>query len=205
MPFLAIAAAGSTVAKKVGLHVSLKTPSEKRAARVVPDIVASANQGNFRAVAILDSRQFIGISKERAVWAHGYAQVAPQIIAAYTPNRSKYIGAIPSTAQAGPEAAASYALSKDVAPPALDLATAPLAQATSGDTINEENLREGLAGTVEAVGVGGAAAVAKKLRGTEGPLDRIIEVAKKPAGTVALIAAGVFLLVLVTATLARRH
>jgi hypothetical protein len=205
MPFLAIAAAGSTVAKKVGVHVSLKTPSEKRARKVIPAVVASANSGNMAAVAILDSRRTrAGIQKERNEWSHGFDQVAASVLAKYTPDRLKYIAAIPPDAQASPEAAASYAtgttITADSSP--LEELAAPL---TAAQKNAEAALREGLAQTIERAGIGSAAAAAAQVRGQSGPLDALISAAKKPAGVIVLVGGGVLLLIVVTALVARRR
>lgn len=96
------------VVGKVG--ISLKTPSEKRAASVIGPVIASANGGNLNAVAILDSRRSIGISVERAVWQKGFDQVLSAVRASYDPQRSALLASIPGSAQVGPEAAAAWAL-----------------------------------------------------------------------------------------------
>lgn len=199
MPFLAVAAAGAQVAKVAG--ISTKTPSEKRARAVIPSVVAAANNGNMSAVAILDTRRNIGIAKERAEWAKGYSQIRPDVLAAYAPNRVKWVDMIPASAQAGPEAAASYALGASVGLPTLDQALAPINDAALA---SQALYREAAAQTAERVGVGGGAAAAKALRGTEGPLDRIIGFAQKPGGTVALIVGGVLLVAGVAYWIGRR-
>src|SRR4051812_9803241 len=108
MPFLAVAAQGASVAKALG--ISFKTPSEKRARKVMGAVVAAANNGSMKAVAILDTRRTrAGIEKERAEWRNGFAKVSPGIIATYNVNRVAYVNAIPESAQASPEAAAQYA------------------------------------------------------------------------------------------------
>lgn len=111
LPVAAIATAG---VKKIFGGISFKTPSETRARRVIPAVVASANQGNLRAVAILDTRRNIGISAERAEWARGYGQVAQSILATYTPRRTEIVSGIPASAQSSPENAASWALQTPV-------------------------------------------------------------------------------------------
>jgi len=115
---LIVATALPSIKKVIGkVGVSFATPSEKRAARVIGPVVQAANAGNLNAVAILDSRRSIGIDKERAVWAQGFSQVTPQVLAVYSPHRSDLIAAIPESAQAGPEAAASWALQSPVSVP----------------------------------------------------------------------------------------
>jgi hypothetical protein len=103
----------ASVVKKLNIapKVSFATPSEKRAAKVIGPVIASANGGNLRAVAVLDSRRTIGIAKEQRVWGDGFAKVSPDVLAQYLPNRSALIAAIPAGAQSNPEAAAAYALS----------------------------------------------------------------------------------------------
>lgn len=106
---LGVAPAVAMAASKI--HISLKTPSEKRAANVLSGVVNAANAGNLRAVAILDSRRSLGISKERAVWASGYNRVRADVLANYAAQRNALIAAIPASAQKDPEAAAAYAKS----------------------------------------------------------------------------------------------
>lgn len=121
---LGIAPVVAGIAAKAFGGISFKTPSEKRAAKVVPAVVAAANQGNLRAVAILDTRRVpngmpgvnVGVAKERAVWQSGFARVSPSVLAVYGPQRSAIISAIPVSVQSGPEAAASWALQTPVTP-----------------------------------------------------------------------------------------
>jgi hypothetical protein len=205
MPFLAAYAVGSAVAKKAGVHISLKTPSEKRARKVIPAVVASANSGNMAAVAILDRRRTsAGIQKERNEWEHGYSQIAASVLAKYLPDRAKYLAAIPASAQASPEAAASYAtgtqITADSSP--LEELAAPIVEAQANA---EASLREGVAQAIERAGIGGAAAAAKQVRGASGTLDTVIGFAKKPAGVIVLVGGGVLLLIVVTALVARRR
>ncbi len=105
--FFAAPAAASLISKSP-ISVSLKTPSETRAARVLPGVVSNANGGNLVGVAILDTRRSIGIAKENEVWAGGYAQVSASVLSDYLPLRSRVIATIPPTAQASPEDAAKY-------------------------------------------------------------------------------------------------
>lgn len=67
------------------------------------------------------------------------------------------------------------------------------------------NVREAAAQTVERAGVGGGAALARKVRGSEGPLDKVIAIVKRPGGTVLAIGIGVGLIVLVTVLATRRR
>lgn len=99
---------------KVVPKVSFATPSDKRASGVVGQVVQAANAGNLNAVVILDSRRNIGVAAERAVWAKGFVQVSPAVLSVYAPHRNDLISAIPESAQASPEAAASWALQSPV-------------------------------------------------------------------------------------------
>lgn len=103
-----------SVVSRVVPKVSFATPSGKRASGVVGRVIQAANAGNLNAVAILDSRRNIGIAAERAVWANGFAQVSPAVLSVYAPHRNDLILAIPESAQASPEAAASWALQSPV-------------------------------------------------------------------------------------------
>jgi hypothetical protein len=96
----------SAVSTVLGIHFGASSDSKARS--VLPQVVASANTGNLVAVAILDTRRTFGISAERAVWASGYQQVNPGILAGYLPVRDKVIATIPQSAQAGPIEAAAY-------------------------------------------------------------------------------------------------
>lgn len=112
-----VATVASAGAKKIFGGISFKTPSEVRARRVIPAVVASANQGNLRAVAVLDTRRNIGIARERAEWARGYGQVTPSVLASYqTVQASRSRIDVPASAQSGPEAAATWALQTPVTP-----------------------------------------------------------------------------------------
>lgn len=113
---LGVAPIVAGIATKVFGGISFKTPSEKRAAKVIGPVIAAANQGNLRAVAILDSRRDLGIAKERAVWANGFSKVSPSVLAVYGPQRAAIVAAIPASAKSGPEAAASWALQTAVTP-----------------------------------------------------------------------------------------
>lgn len=99
------------------VHVSFSTSAAKRAQNVIGRVIQSANAGNLNAVAIMDARRFIGIASERAVWANGFAQVSPQVLAVYAPHAIDLKSAIPESAEAGPEAAASWALRTPVTTP----------------------------------------------------------------------------------------
>lgn len=182
-----------------------KTPSEKRARKVIPSLVSAANAGNMRAVAVIDLRRGSGISKERAEWVKAYGQINATVLAAYLPNRSKHIAEIPPSGNITGgtiEGGAEYALNTPVAyePSAAEQALEPVIAAARAQDIGA---REAFAQTAEAVGVGGGAALAQGLRGTTGPLDTLIEFAKKPGGTLTLVAGGVVLLVVVGSLLRR--
>jgi hypothetical protein len=109
-----IGTAGSLVLSSI----NLKTPSEKRAAAVMPQVVESALAGNLVAVRVLDERREaptfsapFGIAAERKVWSGGYQQVAsakPNIINDYA--RERQAGRVPIPDHQSPESAAGYAL-----------------------------------------------------------------------------------------------
>lgn len=185
-----------------GLSKRLKTPSEKRAAKIVPQILTAANTGNMNAVAILDVRRSIGISKERAVWSAAYNQINPAILAKYAAQRDKVIASIPPGANANPESAAEWALNTPVAyePSAAEQALEPVVTAARQADINA---RDAFAQAAERVGVGGGAAIAQGLRGAPGPLDKLIEFGQKPGGTLVLIAGGIVALVFIGSLLRR--
>lgn len=109
----------TSIASSVGLSipgVSFATPSEKRAAKVLPSVVQSALTGNLTAFKCLDERRTIGIAKERAVWVGGYNQVVtqrPDLIAIYNQHKDK----IPALNHSSPEAAAQSALANPYAAP----------------------------------------------------------------------------------------
>jgi hypothetical protein len=98
-----------------GLGKRFKAPSEKRAARIAPSIVAAANAGNLVAAKGLIERAAMPMKRaEEIVWDKALAQLSPKIIAAVT----RYAERLPSASQANPEEfAASLA-----AAPVVDLA-----------------------------------------------------------------------------------
>jgi hypothetical protein len=121
---LAIAGA---VASKLPLASMFKTPSDKRAKKVIGPVIASANSGNLTAVAVMDNRRRIGgagIASERAVWQNGFNQVTGAVRAVYDPIASKILGSIPSGYK-GPEEAAAYALAHPQGPPTAGTGTGP--------------------------------------------------------------------------------
>jgi hypothetical protein len=93
-----------------GIAKRLKQPSEKRAAAVAPQAVASANQGNLTAAKMICDRTTFGIAKERAVWSQACAQVNPAITAAAQAARipAGYID------QSTPESAVQSALAHPI-------------------------------------------------------------------------------------------
>lgn len=101
-----------------GFGVSFKTPSDKRAAKVLPSVVQSALAGNLTALRCLDERRGppgpptqVGVAAERAVWAGGYSQVVtqrPDLLTLYNANK----GNIPAINHSSPEAAAASALAQ---------------------------------------------------------------------------------------------
>jgi hypothetical protein len=198
MAFLGIAAAGYSVAK----NISLKTPSEARAASVIPDVVKAANAGNMLAVKVLDERRTIGIAAERAEWVKGYAQVTPAMIQKYNTVKST----LPAADHTGPEAAAGWALGAreqyTYTPSAAERIFSPILVAGAAA---EDSLRDGYAEAVERLGVGGAAALAQEVRGSRGPLDQLIEFAQKPAGTAALVVGGVLVVFVLAFALGGRR
>jgi len=102
-------AAVSLIAAKIpGLGGLLKTPSEKRAAKVVGAVVASAVSGNLTAAKAIMERTDLGIRKERAVWNAAWAQVPKKI----KDLLKKYAELVPGVDHSNPESAAESALSR---------------------------------------------------------------------------------------------
>jgi hypothetical protein len=103
-------AAGALKGAKLlsGVAKRLKQPSEKRAAKVAPQAVASANAGNLTAARMIADRTTFGIAKERAVWQAALAQVNPQILSAAKNAR------LPNIDESTPEAAVAFALANPV-------------------------------------------------------------------------------------------
>jgi hypothetical protein len=111
LPILAVSA-GAGILKGI-----TKTPSEKRAAKVLPAVVASAMGGNLTALKAMKDRSTFGISKERAVWLGGYNKVAsarPDLVAALAAN----LRFIPRIDNSTPESAASSAIANAYFAPA---------------------------------------------------------------------------------------
>lgn len=83
-----------------GLSKRFKAPSEKRAAGLVPALVASANSGNLTAVkGLIERANKPMIAKESAVWKAAAAQIAPAMVALAIKNNAQ----IPAADQSGPE------------------------------------------------------------------------------------------------------
>lgn len=189
-PVAFAAGAVSSVAKR------FKTPSDKRAKKVLPGVVSAALAGNLLAIKVLDERRSgHGIASERAVWSGGYNQVAsarPDLIAAYQKSKAE----LPAVDHKSPESAAQSVNANvgNYQPNALEMALAPVVNAGEA---NEAAAREALATAAERVGVGGGAELARQLRGGAGPLDKLIEFGQKPGGTLALVAGAVVLVVVV--------
>lgn len=123
LPVLAVA----SVASKLPLASMFKTPSDKRAKKVIGPVIASANSGNLTAVAVMDNRRRVGgagIASERAVWQNGFNQVTGAVRAVYDPIASRILGSIPSGYK-GPEEAAAYALANPQGPPAAGTSAPP--------------------------------------------------------------------------------
>lgn len=197
MAFAVLAAAGAVS----GIAKRFKTPSEKRAKKVLPGVVSAALAGNLLAIKVLDERRTrAGIEKERAVWRGGYTQVAqarPDLIAAY----QKAAANLPAVDHSSPESAAQTVNAGvgNYTPNAAEQLVQPIADSVAA---SEAQIREGLASAAERLGVGGGAALASGIRGTEGPLDRLIEFGKKPAGTITL-AVGVIVAIVIVARVVR--
>jgi len=114
----AVTSVATGLASSAGINISLKTPSDKRAAQVLPSVVQSALVGNLTAVRCLDERRNLGIQAERAVWLGGYNQVVtqrPELLTAYNQYKSK----IPVVNNASPEAAAASALANPFSAPGM--------------------------------------------------------------------------------------
>lgn len=93
-----------------GVKNLFKTPSEKRAAAVAGQLVASANQGNLTAAKAIMERMVIGIQKERAIWTAAAAQIPKNI----KDLVKKYQDVIPGVDHSSPESAAQSALASAV-------------------------------------------------------------------------------------------
>lgn len=105
-----------------GLSGRFKSPSDKRAAKVAPQLVAAAIQGNLTAAkTISDRTQVAGIVKERAVWEQALSQVPQRILQLI----SKYEKQIPGVDNSSPENAARDALSRPFTPPELSGGAVP--------------------------------------------------------------------------------
>lgn len=88
-----------------------RQPSEVRAAKVAPQVVAAANSGNLTAAAGLIERAAKPmIAKESAVWKAAAAQLSPAIIAQVHANADR----IPKADQSNPEAFANSVLASPV-------------------------------------------------------------------------------------------
>jgi len=104
------------LASKAGVSISFATPSEKRAAKVLPSVVQSALNGNLTAWRCLDERRTIGIAKERVVWVGGWQQAStqrPDLLTLYNQYKSK----VPAVNNTNPEAAAASVLANPYSAP----------------------------------------------------------------------------------------
>jgi hypothetical protein len=93
-----------------------KTPSEKRAGKVVGGVLSSALQGNLTAVKCIRDRTTFGISAERAVWNTALQQIPRELL----DQAVKYAAQIPAVDHSTPESAASTAIAREFHAPAPD-------------------------------------------------------------------------------------
>lgn len=100
----------ASLASKLPLGGLLKTPSEKRAAKIAGAVVASAVSGNLTAAKAIEARTAIGIAKERAVWQSAWAQVPKRV----KDLLKKYGELVPGVDHSTPELAAQEALARPV-------------------------------------------------------------------------------------------
>jgi hypothetical protein len=124
------------IGQKIIGGISFKEPSEKKAAKVVPQVVNSALGGNLLAIAVLDIRRTpgsfgqAGIVKERNVWNGGYNQVAasrPDLVQLYQQKKEALWNAARAVDFSSPESAAAGAvanvITKDTALPSASSTT----------------------------------------------------------------------------------
>lgn len=107
------AVAGILAGALGGLGGRFRAPSEKRAARVAPSVVASAQAGNLTAARGLIERAAlptIGVAKERLVWQ----QAAGQLSAATVKAVKQYADLIPAADQSNPENFAASVLAAPI-------------------------------------------------------------------------------------------
>jgi len=161
-------AAIASVASALGLNLGgrFKAPSEKRAAKVVGAVVASALAGNLTAVKAIEHRAqpTFGLAKERAVWQMAWAQIPKKLRDAL----KKYADLVPAADHKNPETAAASALASPVdlagleaeAAEAVAMSKAERAAAAAASRAE----RSALLGTVADVGVAGLQAFAGRGR-----------------------------------------
>jgi hypothetical protein len=162
-------AAIALATKIPGLGGLLKTPSEKRAAKIVGAVVASAVSGNLTAAKAIDERTSIGIVKERAVWRAAWAQVPKKI----KDLLKKYAELVPGVDHTSPETAADSALSRAVDANELEAAAREegrMSKAERAAAAREERAARGVTqGRLTELGVAGLQALAgrgRRLSGT---------------------------------------
>lgn len=205
MPFLAVAAAGSAVAKKISPGL-FKKPSPRyhggplySTANGFLSRVASGDVGALRQ---LD--QLRRTDKDKKAWQALWDEYVP-VQPLSESQRSFILQADPSKAGSLPAArtgAPVLANPGAAAPSPIELVTEPIrAAVVSATEQGEATIREGLAQSVERVGVGGAAAVSRELRGGSGPLDTLIQFSQKPGGLVIIVVGGVLAVALIARAL----
>lgn len=205
MPFLAVASAGASVAKAVG--VSFKKPSPRYHGGplfgTLNGFLSRIASGDVAAIREVDTAR--RTSKDKGAWETAwqeYVKIQPLTEAQRAVIAQLEPGALVPAARTG---AAILASPGAAAPSALSLVTEPLRAALDDSTSAQEAaIREAAAQTAERVGVGGGALLAGNLRGSSGPLDTLIEFSQKPGGTLVLVV-GAVALVAGIAFFAGRH
>lgn len=206
MPFLGIAAAGATVAKKIAPGV-FKKPSPRYYGKLAGTLV-ELQEGVEGKTANLNNRTYNDVQTVELMNTErrkdsGMQGIWSDLLPTWNPTpaaRAAILAADPSFKFGG--TAPSLVADQQ---PALQLVTEPLREGiVSSSDASETAIREGLAQAVERAGVGGAAALAREARGTEGPLDKLIAFSQKPSGVIVLVAAGVALVAVVAYVAGRR-
>lgn len=206
MAFLGIAAAGASVAKKVAPGIFQK-PSPRYYGKLAGTLV-ELQEGVEGKTANLNNRTYndvetVALMNRERKSDSGMQGIWTDLLPTWNPTpaaRAAILAADPSFRFGG----AAPALAADQ-PSSLSLVVEPLREgiASSADA-GEAAVREGLAQAVERAGVGGAAALSREVRGTEGPLDRLIQFSEKPGGLVILAGGALVLVFGVAFVLGRR-
>lgn len=201
MPFLAVASVGAAVAKKAGIHISLKKGSPRYQGgpliSTVNGFLTRIAAGDQNAIRELNTIRTNPGEKHRKAWSAVWDVEVPK--QPLTPAQIALITQLDAS-KAGITGSAAPSLAIGSVS-ALQEAAEPLREAAA-DSVAQ--LREAAASTIERVGVGGGAAGARAIRGDAGPLDRLITFAKDPTGAIVLAIGAVALVIGVTFVFARR-